>query len=83
MIVYSKGEKAALQSSFLLSVCPARHLEGQELPAEWVTDKNEPIDFNIEFVYGRAEVEENLGRYLVKHGFAACTRLILPKTAMA
>ena len=82
MIVYTRGEKAAKQASFLLSVSPARHLEGQEVPADWVTDKNEPIDFNIEFVFGRAEVSDAIGEYLVKHKFASFTRLILPEQGL-
>lgn len=78
MIVYAMGEKAAKQASFIMSVSPARHLEGQgEMPSEWVNEKNEPIDFNVEFEFGKAEVPDNLGKYLLKHGFAKMSRLIM------
>lgn len=84
MIVWVNGSKAREQDVFLLSVCPARHLAEvgkhgeREIPAEWVDDKNEPIDFNIIFKHGRAEVDKNMGDYLVKYGFASKTKLIIP-----
>jgi hypothetical protein len=83
MIVYINGEKPRQQASFILSVCPARHLEGKgEMPADWVDDKNEPIEFNIEFVYGKAEVPDKVGLYLVKHEMAMTSRLIRPLQQM-
>ena len=78
MIVYTTGEKSSKQKSFIMSVCPAEHLKGQELPSEWVDEKNEPINFNIEFEYGKANVSDSLGKYLIKHQMAARTRLIMP-----
>lgn len=78
MIVYVTGEKARQQASYILSICPARHLEGQEVPTDWVNDKNEPIEFNVEFVFGKAEVPDNIGRYLVQHEMATFSRLIRP-----
>jgi hypothetical protein len=84
MIVWVNGEKARAQSSFLLSICPARHLAEvgkhgeRDVPAEWVDNKNNPIDLHVIFEYGRAEVDENLGRYLIKYGFASKTKLIIP-----
>lgn len=83
MIVYASGEKAVLQPSYLLCICPARHLEGEEMPAEWVTADNEPLELTVEFVFGKATVADNLGRYLVKHGLAKKTRLIVPDRAIA
>ena len=82
MRVYALGEKAAKQPSFIMNICPARHLEGQgEMPSDWVDDKNNPIEFNVEFLYGRAEVSDSIGKYLVKHGLAKRTQLILPALA--
>lgn len=78
MIVYTTGEKSSKQKSFIMSVCPGSHLAGQELPSEWVDDKNVPIEFNIEFEYGKANVSDSIGKYLIKHQMAARTRLIMP-----
>jgi hypothetical protein len=79
MIVYAQGEKAVRQPSYLVSICPARHLEGQgEMPSDWVNEKNEPVEFNVEFQFGRAEVPDSIGQYLVKHGIAKKSKLILP-----
>lgn len=78
MIVYTTGEKTAKQKSFFMHICPGRHLEGQELPSEWVDEKNEPVEFAVEFVYGKANVPDSVGKYLIKHQMAAKTRLIMP-----
>lgn len=84
MFVYATGEKAVRQPSYIVSICPARHLEGQgEMPSEWVNDKNEPVEFNVEFKFGKAEVPENVGKYLVKHQIAAKSRLIIPALSFA
>jgi hypothetical protein len=84
MKIYVTGEKAVRQKSYIVSICPARHLEGQgEMPSDWVNDKNEPIEFNIEFVYGAAEVPDNIGKYMVKHQLAKKTKLIIPDAIVA
>lgn len=61
-----------------LIVSPAAHLRGQEVPAHWVDDKNNPIQFEILFQQGKAEVDDEMGNYLVKTGQAQKSRLILP-----
>jgi len=79
MIVYNNGSKAAAMPSFFMSVSPARHLEGQELPSsDWVNQKNEPIDLMVEFKFGRAEVDKNLGEYMIKYGLASKSKLHIP-----
>jgi hypothetical protein len=78
MIVYTTGEKSSKQASFMQHICPGRHLEGQgEMPSDWVNAKNEPIEFAVEFIYGKAEVPDAIGKYLIKHQLAAKTRLII------
>lgn len=83
MIVYTTGEKSSKQKSFIMSICPAAHLEGQEVPSEWVDDKNKPVEFNVEFKYGKASVSDSIGKYLIKHQMAARTRLIMPSGFVA
>jgi len=81
MKIYNNGSKAAAMPSFFMSVSPARHLEGQEMPSEWVTDQNWPIDFQVEFKFGKAEVDKNLGEYMIKYGLASRSKLIIPAKA--
>lgn len=83
MKIYNTGYKAAAMPSFFMSVSPASHLEGQELPSEWLTDKNEPIDFQVEFKFGKAEVDKNLGEYMIKYGLASRTKLIHDRVKVA
>jgi hypothetical protein len=80
MKVYLNGERPARAKRYVMNVCPAEHLKGTgEMPAEWVTEANEPITFPIEFVYGVADVPTNLGTYMTKYGLAAKTRLYIPE----
>ena len=71
MFVYLHGSPGrAPAAEHVMFITPAAHLEGQEVPATWVNRKNEPISFQIEFVHGRAEVDPDMGRYLVSEGLA-------------
>lgn len=83
MKVYYPGAKARLQQSFTMSVAPAATIQNQEVPVEWVDDQNNPVQFNVEFVYGEAEVPDALGRYLIENELARKTKLILPGDALA
>jgi hypothetical protein len=78
MRVYTTGEKTSRQKSFIMCINPAAHLAGQEVPSDWVDEKNNPVEFNIEFIYGEAHVSDSIGKYLVKHGMAARSKLIIP-----
>jgi len=56
-----------------LIVCPAR--EGAD-SVEFRDKSGEPIQFQVVFTNGRAEVSSNLGRWMVDKGYG--TSLILP-----
>ena len=84
MIVYSPntshGQKK--KGTHTLYVCPAGDPDRKgECPSEWVNDRNEPVNFPVEFRNGRAEVPDNLGRYMIERGLARKTKLILPEAA--
>jgi len=78
MKVYYPGEKAQRQPSFVMSVAPAATVQNQEVPRDWVDDLNNPVQFNVEFVYGVAEVPDELGRYLIENDLVRKTQLVLP-----
>lgn len=78
MKVYLEGEKPRAQASFIMCVAPAAVAHNQEVPADWVDDKNNPVQFNIEFNYGEAEVDDSIGRWLVEQQLVKKTKLILP-----
>lgn len=54
----------------VMFLTPAAHLENTELPASFVDTMNRPKSFEAEFIHGRAEVNDELGRYMVKNGLA-------------
>lgn len=74
MKVYLTGGSKA--PSHRMHICPANDIKG-EVPAEWVTEHNEPLNIVVEFKHGVAEVPDNLGKYLISRGIARKTRLIL------
>jgi hypothetical protein len=78
MLVYLTSLKERKQSSFWFSVNPGRSglMKAAEVPAEWKEPDGEFKEFKIEYKYGRAEVDEQLGEWLVKHGMAHKSSLI-------
>lgn len=79
MKVYATGEKPSRQPSFVMCIAPASTARNEEVPAHWVDDKNNPVQFNVEFKYGVAEVEDDIGRYLIKNELARRSKMILPR----
>ena len=80
MKVYTTGEKSSVQSNYFLSICPGEHLGAEAAEtSEWFDEKNQPLQFHVEFKHGIADVPENIGRYLVKHGLASKSRFVLPR----
>lgn len=83
MIVYLHGspDKRPVAEHTVI-VCPGRHLHGKsDLPSDWYDNTEaqpKPIEFPVKFHYGQAEVDDVLGKYMVAHGFAEKSRLIIP-----
>ena len=50
-----------------------------EVPTAWVNDKNEPLTFQVEFVRGKAEVDSDIGNYLIEQGLALKSKFALPE----
>lgn len=48
------------------------------MPSEFVTEKNDPLDIEVIFSFGMAEVPSNVGKYMLDHGLASKTQLIIP-----
>lgn len=59
-------------------ICPGAHMAGRECPHDWFDATGKPVEFQIEFVGGAAEVPDTIGKYLVSTGQAQKSRLILP-----
>ena len=78
MLIYNQGALTSLKPSFSIHVCPAADIVGEECPADWLDEQDKPLNIEVEFRYGRAEVPSNLGAYLIRAGLAAKTQLIIP-----
>jgi hypothetical protein len=49
-----------------------------EMPTEWVDGDNSPLTFQVEFVRGKAEVDDKIGKYMTDMGLAKKSKIILP-----
>lgn len=78
LIVYLRGEAAQRKASTSLFICPAADGRISDAPSEWLTEDRKPLQMEVEFNYGRAEVASNLGEYLVRLGLAGWSPLIIP-----
>lgn len=46
--------------------------------SDWMDDAGKPRMFAVEFCAGAAEVSDHLGQYLIDHGYASRSPIILP-----
>lgn len=76
MYVYLPHKK----STHTMHICPAAdpRIKG-EVPADWVDDKNNPRTFQINFYRGKAEVDDQIGKYLIDTELARKTKIIRPE----
>lgn len=84
MIVYLHGSPDKLPvPEHTIIVCPAGHHPGQFQGKDWWEengDRKLPVQFQIKFIHGEAEVSDEVGRYLTEHGLAQKSRLVLPNS---
>jgi len=78
MKVYAAGQRQTVGVQ-TLHVAPAAHVgENAACPREWFDDDASPRNFSVIFRNGEAEVDDQIGRYLLAYKLARKTRLILP-----
>jgi hypothetical protein len=68
VFIHGDGERPPPAMHFMMAT-PAADIQG-EVPASWVDTLNRPKEFQLQFVHGRAEVDDELGKYLIKKGYA-------------
>jgi hypothetical protein len=72
MIIFMHGDRAAKQASFPFSVNPGKSgfIAEDDLPNAWRDIDGSPKEFKLNFAFGQCEVDDMLGRWLIKHGMA-------------
>lgn len=83
MKVYRTGERDPHRPSFFLFVAPAADVAAEDCPSEWKTADGKPLNIEVEFKFGCAEVPSNLGKYLIAQGLAHKSALIVANHAVA
>lgn len=79
MLIYNHGSPdKPLAPVHYVSATPAGdpRLAGQDKPSSWVDGENKPVTFEVKFEMGKAEVDEELGRYMTAHGLASRSPLL-------
>lgn len=78
MFIYLAGERERANPKHTMYVAPAadKRVGPNNIPSDWINDDNTPKTFPIDFNYGRASVDEQLGRYLVSTGQAQPSSII-------
>lgn len=76
MHVYLNGAKERANPNHIMFVQPAALVSAAECPAEWRNPDGSAKDFHVTFKYGRATVEDSLGRILIKTGHARASNLV-------
>jgi hypothetical protein len=69
VFIHGDGIRPPPEIHFMF-ITPAAHLVNTEVPNGWVDTQNRPREFQLTFVHGRAEVDDEIGRYLIKNGLA-------------
>lgn len=83
MFVYAAGERQAVGVQ-TLHIAPAAHVGGATAcPLDWLEDDGSPRNFTVIFRDGVAEVDDQIGRYLLAYKLAKRTKLILPAGLVA
>lgn len=75
MRVYLPGKR-----NHSVFVTPANDPRGTELDgaSQWKSLEGSPLQYNIRFLNGVAEVDAMLGQWLIRHDYAQRTPLLLP-----
>lgn len=84
MFVYITGAKESKNPKHTMFVTPGALVpRGSEVPSEWKNEDGSLKQFAVDFVYGRASVESQLGELLVKTGHAQrSSKLVRATTSM-
>jgi hypothetical protein len=70
MKIYTNGEKTAIGRHVLICHPGSDPVVGETV-AEWRDIEGKPTAINVEFLNGAAEVEDNLGKFLIDKGYAS------------
>lgn len=84
MIIYLHGSEGKTPVAEHTIICaPAGHRPKEFEGDSWwdlTGDKKKPMEYPVKFIFGQAEVPDDLGKYLVATGQAMRSRLVLPNS---
>lgn len=79
MKIYLHSENAEKSPKYPVIVSPAgddEFVSSENCLKEWRNAKSDPVQFHINFVYGAADVESSLAKYMVDRGIAHKNRIL-------
>jgi hypothetical protein len=79
MKIYLHSDNAERQAKYPVTIAPAADklfVKPTECPKSWMQADGTPINFEINFAYGVADVDDEIGHYMVKRGIAHGSRML-------
>src|SRR5436309_2722165 len=78
MRVYLHSDRAEKAKSYIVTVAPAADCDFVlgEVPVSWLHPDGSAKQIEVAFAFGAADVDDQLGVYMVKRGIAQRTRLV-------
>ncbi|MFG1388815.1 hypothetical protein [Xanthobacter versatilis] len=76
MKIYATGFRAFETARVHVYVTPGARRESD--PVEWWVGET-PRMYDVEFNYGAAEVPDELGKYMLDHGMAGRSKVVIPR----
>jgi hypothetical protein len=78
MRVYLHSDRAEKSKSYIVNLAPAADpgVALQGVPDDWKNPDGTAKQMQVDFVYGVAEVSDELGKYMVGRGIAHKSRLL-------
>lgn len=79
MKIYLHSENAEKSAKYPVIVAPAgddEFVSSENCLREWRNAKGDPVQFHVDFVFGVAEVQDELANYMVARGIAHRSRVL-------
>lgn len=79
MKIYLHSENAERHPKYVVTIAPAGDVEfvsSEDCKPEWKNAKGDPLQIEVVFDRGVAEVNDSIGKYMVARGIAMKSRLL-------
>jgi hypothetical protein len=79
MKVYLHSDRAERSASYIVNIAPGGdtlHLKPADCPKDWFLPNGDAKQFQVDFKFGMAEVDSEIGRYMLSRDIAKSNRML-------